>query len=121
ALGGNTGTLNLQGNASFSSKRPVRFGWVEEGHGNLNISGNAQLIIDSGELSPAAIMFGDFNNSPVGTGTNRPTGIANQTGGTITVGTDPARPRWTAVGGSGRGEYHLSGGKLNIYVRDGLN
>jgi autotransporter-associated beta strand protein len=120
-LGGNTGTLNLQDNAIFSSKRPVRFGWVEEGHGNLNISGNAQLIIDSGELSPAAIMFGDFNNSAIGTGQNRPIGIAHQSGGTVTVGTDAARPQWTAIGGSGYGEYNMSGGKLNIFVRDGLN
>lgn len=120
-MGGYKGTLNLEGNAVFSSKQPVRFGWVDEGHGFLNISNNAQLLIDSGELSPAAIMFGDFNNSLVGTGQNRPTGIANQTGGTVTVGTDAARPRWTAIGGSGYGEYNMSGGKLNIYVRDGLN
>jgi autotransporter-associated beta strand protein len=119
--GGNHGTLNLEDNAIFESKRPVRFGWVEEGHGTLNISDNAQLIIDSGELSAAAIMFGDFNNSAVGTGDRRPFGVANQTGGTVTVGTDVARPRWTAIGGSGYGEYNLSGGKLNIYVRDGLN
>lgn len=119
--GGNSGTLNLEDNAVFTSARPVRFGWVEEGKGFLNVSGNAQLIVNSGELSAAALMFGDFNNSAVGTGVNRPIGIATQSGGTVSVGTDAARPQWMAIGGSGRGEYHLSGGTLNIWVRDGLN
>ncbi|HYO24758.1 MAG TPA: autotransporter-associated beta strand repeat-containing protein [Lacipirellulaceae bacterium] len=119
--GGNTGTLNLQNNAIFNSKRPVRFGWVEEGKGFLNVSGNAQLNIDSGELSAAAIMFGDFNNGSNATPNNRPVGIATQSGGVVNVGTDAARPRWAAIGGSGRGEYTLSGGKLNILIRDGLN
>ncbi|MCA9234634.1 MAG: autotransporter-associated beta strand repeat-containing protein, partial [Planctomycetales bacterium] len=118
---GNSGTLNLQGDAVFHSAAPVRFGWVEEGKGFLNVSDNAQLIVDSGELSPAALMFGDFNNSPIGTGANRPIGIATQTGGTVSIGADAARPQWTAIGGSGRGEYYLSGGTLNIWVRDGLN
>ena len=82
----------------------------------LNISDNAQLIIEpTVELYNAPFMFGDFNNSITGTGQNRPIGIANQTGGTIRVGTDAIRPRWTAVGGSGYGEYNMSGGKVEPF------
>ena len=116
---GDTGNLNMSGNASVSGHSNLYIG-RDGGTGNVSLSGNSSFTVGGPALvasntgSTGNLTISDSASLSVTYLRTAGTGTVNQSGGSVTTS------QWLSIGNGDTGTYNHTGGTVSVNTDDAL-